>query len=204
MQKVEILDQYIGEILELLDTTGALLRDLKEETGEYQQELKDICYDIVQLWALREKLYEKNPQMPQFELHQESSIDQQRVKELLDDEDAILQQYRQQHFQAAYEMALQWAEKAQYGFFKQKAEAMLFLCQMQLNHSLDKSLNKSDVDIEELETLYQTALEAEHQQDFLSAVKCYEQLSQISRFSQYELKGQAGMYRCSQNRFQAA
>ena len=73
---------------------------------------------------------------------------------------------------------------------------MLFLCQMQLNKSFDDSMNKTEINIIELEKLYQSAQQAENRQDFVLAKKLYEQLTRIATFSQYELRGQAGIYRC--------
>lgn len=196
METIVIIDEYIGEVLGLLDTTGATLRDLKNETGEYKEELREVCDYILKLWDLREKLYEKNPQMPQFELHKESIENKQRVSELLEIENDIAEQYHQKNFQAAYDLSLQLLQKAEYGFFKKKAEAWLWRCHMQINQIMDRSLDKGQVNIEELEELYQFALNAENKQDFVLAQKLYEQLTRISTFSQYELKGQAGMYRC--------
>ena len=83
MDKITVIDKYIGEILQLLDTTGGLLRDLKQETGEYQQEFNEICGYIIKLWDLRERIYDKNPQMEQFELHKENIQDKQRVDKLM-------------------------------------------------------------------------------------------------------------------------
>ncbi|MBR0128200.1 MAG: hypothetical protein IJM09_00115, partial [Neisseriaceae bacterium] len=99
-------------------------------------------------------------------------------------------------YQAAYDLSLQLLQKAEYGFFKKKAEAWLWRCHMQINQIMDRSLDKGQVNIEELEELYQFELNAENKQDFVLAQKLYEQLTRISTFSQYELKGQAGMYRC--------
>ena len=143
--------------------------------------------------------------MRQFALHKESMENKQRVDELLQFEDLFYQAYyEKQDFQVAYKIALQLLNKAQYGFFKQKAEAYLFCCQREINQIADRSLYKRNIEIEELEELYQSALNAENKQDFLLAKTLYEELTRISTFSQYELKGQAGMYRCSQNKFQAA
>lgn len=204
MQKIEVIDEYIGEILGLLDTTLLLFSKLKKENSEYNQYSIEISRFLLKLWDLRENLYNKNPQMRQFALHKESMENQQRVDELLQFEDLIYNAYDKQDFQVAYQIALQLLNKAQYGFFKQKAEAHLFCCQREINQITDRSLYKRNIEIEELEELYQSALNAENKQDFLLAKTLYEELTRISTFSQYELKGQAGMYRCSQNKFQAA
>lgn len=196
MDKITVIDKYIGEILQLLDTTGGLLRDLKQETGEYQQEFNEICGYIIKLWDLRERIYDKNPQMEQFELYKENIQDKQRVDKLNKMLSDVNKQYKQQNFQAAYELSQQLLNEAQYGHFKRIAEAMLFLCQMQLNKSFDDSMNKTEINIIELEKLYQSAQQAENRQDFVLAKKLYEQLTRIATFSQYELRGQAGIYRC--------
>ncbi|MBQ9683737.1 MAG: hypothetical protein IJV35_10785 [Neisseriaceae bacterium] len=200
MQKIKIIDEYIGEILELFNTTLILFNDLKKETGDYREEVKEISTYLLNLWDLREKLYEQNPNMPQFELHQETIENQQRVDELLRMEDDILTQYHQNNFQVAYALSLQLLQQAEYGFFKRKAEAYLFCCLMQLNQSLGQSFNKRNIGIEELEELYQSALNAEYKHNFVLAEQLYEQLTRVSTFSQYELKGQAGMYRCWQKK----
>lgn len=200
MQKIEVIDEYIGEILELFNTTLILFNDLKKETGDYREEVKEISTYLLNLWDLREKLYKQNPNMPQFELHQETIENQQRVDELLRMEDDILTQYHQNNFQVAYALSLQLLQQAEYGFFKRKAEAYLFCCLMQLNQSLDQSFNKRNIGIEELEELYQSALNAEYKHNFVLAEQLYEQLTRVSTFSQYELKGQAGMYRCWQKK----
>ena len=196
MDKITVVDKYIGEILQLLDTTCGLLRDLKNETGAYKQEFNEICDYMIKLWDLREKIYDRNPQMEQFELYKENMQDKQMVNRLNEILSNVNKQYKQQNFQTAYELSKQLLNEAQYGHFKRIAEAMLFLCQMKLNKSFDHSMNKKEINIIELEKLYQSARQAENKQDFVLAKKLYEELTRIATFSQYELSGQAGIYRC--------
>ena len=127
MDKITVIDKYIGEILQLLDTTGGLLRDLKQETGEYQQEFNEICGYIIKLWDLREKIYDRNPQMEQFELYKENIQDEQRVNRLNEILSNVNKQYKQQNFQTAYELSQQLLNEAQYGHFKRIAEAIPLL-----------------------------------------------------------------------------
>ena len=74
------IDQNISEVLTLLYTTGGLLGELKKETGEYTEELRDICHHILQLWNLRKKFVSKNQQIPQFEMIKASVVDKQRIQ----------------------------------------------------------------------------------------------------------------------------
>ncbi|MBQ9618884.1 MAG: hypothetical protein IJR44_00145, partial [Neisseriaceae bacterium] len=136
-------------------------------------------------------------ELPPFALHQESQENIQRVNQLQKIASAISKEYQHKRFQAASELAEELLEKAEHGFFKELAQSWLFRCKAHQEQSFDLTLSKYEVPVEDLENLYQSAQEIEKQKNFALAKTHYEQLVRISKFSQYEMKGQAGIYRTS-------
>ena len=198
MKNYQNFDFKLGEILQSLSDLHGEFKDLMQKFSENDK--KEYNYaignSICALSDMRQKIiWAKYPNL-MLDYAKEDKENSRRIQSL----DEICKEasdlLKNADYQKVKEKLQELLKKAEYGHYKKVAEIMLYECEHRIKKDLDEMKIKTYQTYEKLDKIYQKGLKFENEKEFTKAIEIYENLLKTSKFSEFENKAMAGLYRC--------
>ena len=197
MKDYQNFDFKLGEVAQFLSNCAGEFRDFTAKFDEqWQKEYRHIIGKTVyEITEFRTKLYEKYPNLT-HDFVKENKENRERADMLgkINTEAQIL--FHAKDFAKAKEKFEELLQKSEFGYYKLEAEIMLYECEHRIKKDLDEMKIKTYQTYEKLDKIYQKGLKFENEKEFTKAIEIYENLLKTSKFSEFENKAMAGLYRC--------
>ena len=191
---IKNFDLKLDEILYLINQAISELRVL--ETNLDEEQFRRLGGRIIyELWEFRDKIHQSLPYLtPNLGAEMDNDMARyEKLKAINSKACDLLENNELEKAQTAFEELWQ---KAEYGYFQFIAEVNLYECQQRIQNNFDEFNFKFHQNFDNLNKIYQQAYQLEQEKDFQAALNIYQQLAKISKYQQFELLGQAGIYRC--------
>jgi hypothetical protein len=123
MRSYEHLDLLLGQALECIDDAASEIKELS--IFNQKDLLKHIGRSILELWEIRDAIYEIKPDIKR-DFVTEYSKDKQRYEDLSDLHRKAIKSEEAGDYESAISLYNELLSKSKYGFFKLLAESGLF------------------------------------------------------------------------------